>query len=135
MEHDALYALFPNTILMLQGDHVELARIFPLDGRIDRAVMELGLYVPRAPRTEEEITHWNKNMQLVLDVVTGEDFPAGRSIQIGLKSGAQSHMVFGRNEPAMIHYHQSPRVALDDGVAGEMCDAARVPSPINAVCC
>ena len=119
-----IYALFPNTILMLQGDHVELARIFPLDARVDRAVMELTLYVPRAPSTEEELTHWKMNMKLVLDVVTGEDFPAGRSIQIGLNSGAQSHTVFGRNEPAMIHYHQSLQAALDDEAAGEMCDAA-----------
>jgi phenylpropionate dioxygenase-like ring-hydroxylating dioxygenase large terminal subunit len=107
-----IYSLFPNTILMLQGDHVELARIFPSENRADRAVMELSLYVPRAPQTQDERTHWDKNMQLVLDVVTGEDFPAGRSIQIGLTSGAQTHTVFGRNEPAMIHYHQSLRAAL-----------------------
>jgi phenylpropionate dioxygenase-like ring-hydroxylating dioxygenase large terminal subunit len=107
-----IYALFPNTLLMVQGDHVELARIFPSDGRVDRAVMELALYVPKAPATQEERTHWDKNMRLVLDVVTGEDFPAGRSIQIGLTSGAQSHLVYGRNEPAMIHYHQSLRSAL-----------------------
>ena len=107
-----IYLLFPNTVLMLQGDHVELSRIFPCEGRVDRAVMELALYVPRAPSTQEERTHWNKNMQLVLDVVTGEDFPAGRSIQIGLTSGAQTHTVFGRNEPAMIHYHQSMQAAL-----------------------
>ena len=92
---------------MVQGDHVELARIFPCEGRVDRAVMELALYVPRAPATEDERSHWDKNMQLVLDVVTGEDFPPGRTIQIGLTSGAQTHTVFGRNEPAMIHYHQS----------------------------
>jgi hypothetical protein len=49
--------------------------------------MDLGLYVPKAPGTEEERVHWDKNMQLVLDVVTGEDFPTGRSIQIGLTSG------------------------------------------------
>ncbi len=84
-----IYSLFPNTVLMVQGDHVELSRIFPCDGRVDRAVMELGLYVPRAPVTQEERTHWDKNMQLVLDIVTGEDFPAGRSIQLGLTSGAQ----------------------------------------------
>ena len=107
-----IYSLFPNTILMLQGDHVELSRIFPCEGRIDRSVMELSLYVPRAPTTQEERTHWDKNMQLVLDVVTGEDFPAGRSIQPGLSSGAQTHTVFGRNEPAMIHYHQSMQTAL-----------------------
>jgi phenylpropionate dioxygenase-like ring-hydroxylating dioxygenase large terminal subunit len=102
-----IYSLFPNTILMLQGDHVELARVFPSEGRADRAVMELSLYVPHAPVTPDERGHWDKNMQLVLDVVTGEDFPAGRTIQAGLASGAQTHTVFGRNEPAMIHYHRS----------------------------
>ena len=94
-----IYALFPNTLLMVQGDHVELARIFPSQGCVDRAVMELALYVPKAPSTDEERTHWDKNMQLVLDVVTGEDFPAGRSIQMGLTSGAQTHLVYGRNAP------------------------------------
>jgi hypothetical protein len=64
------------------------------------------------PATEEERSHWDRNMQLVLDVVTGENFPAGRTIQIGLTSGAQTHVVYGRNEPAMIHYHQSMQFAL-----------------------
>ena len=118
-----IYSLFPNTLLMVQGDHVELARIFPTEGRADRAVMELGLYVPQAPATEAERTHWDKNMQLVLDVVTREDFPAGRSIQIGLTSGAQTHVVYGRNEPAMIHYHQSMRAALGLASPAEMCNA------------
>jgi phenylpropionate dioxygenase-like ring-hydroxylating dioxygenase large terminal subunit len=119
-----IYCLFPNTILMLQGDHVELSRIFPSDDRVDRAVMELALYVPRAPVTADERTHWDKNMQLVLDVVTGEDFPAGRSIQPGLTSGAQTHTVFGRNEPAMIHYHQSMQAALGVALSAEMSEAA-----------
>jgi phenylpropionate dioxygenase-like ring-hydroxylating dioxygenase large terminal subunit len=115
-----IYALFPNTILMLQGDHVELARIFPREGRADRAMMELSLHVPRAPTTAEEVDHWRKNMQLVLDVVTGEDFPAGRSIQAGIRSGAQTHTVFGRNEPAMIHYHRSLQAALREEPAGNL---------------
>src|SRR6202007_721031 len=42
-----VYLLFPNTALLVQGDHVELARIFPCDGRTDRAVMDLGLYCRR----------------------------------------------------------------------------------------
>jgi phenylpropionate dioxygenase-like ring-hydroxylating dioxygenase large terminal subunit len=107
-----IYSLFPNTLLLVQGDHLELARIFPAEDRVDRAVMDLALYVPKAPTTEAERTHWHKNMQLVLDVVTGEDFPAGRTIQMGLASGAQTHTVYGRNEPAMIHYHQAMRAAL-----------------------
>jgi len=119
-----VYSLFPNTLLLVQGDHVELARIFPCEGRVDRAVMELGLYVPQAPSTDDERTHWDKNMQLILDVVTGEDFPTGRSIQIGLTSGAQTHMVYGRNEPAMIHYHQSMQAALGLAPLGEKREAA-----------
>jgi hypothetical protein len=121
-----IYALFPNTLLMMQGDHVELALIFPSDGRVDRAVMDLALYVPKAPTTDEEHSHWDKNMKLVLDVVTGEDFPAGRTIQEGLTSGAQTHVIYGRNEPAMIHYHQSLRRALS---AGAPNSAARCQSP------
>jgi phenylpropionate dioxygenase-like ring-hydroxylating dioxygenase large terminal subunit len=119
-----IYSLFPNTILMLQGDHVELARVFPREGRVDRAVMELSLYVPHAPVTAEEREHWDKNMQLVLDVVTGEDFPAGRTIQAGITSGAQTHTVFGRNEPAMIHYHRSLQEALGRPLADAMLEAA-----------
>jgi phenylpropionate dioxygenase-like ring-hydroxylating dioxygenase large terminal subunit len=119
-----IYSLFPNTALLVQGDHVELARVFPRDGRVDRAAMELGLYVPRAPETPDERAHWDKNMQLVLDVVTGEDFPAGRSIQIGLTSGAQTHTVFGRNEPGIIHYYRSMQKALGDPRPGTILEAA-----------
>jgi phenylpropionate dioxygenase-like ring-hydroxylating dioxygenase large terminal subunit len=122
-----IYSLFPNTLLLVQGDHVELARIFPCDGRVDRAVMELGLYVPRAPRTDEEHIHWDKNMNLVLDVVMGEDFPTGRTIQFGLASGAQTHTVFGRNEPAMIHYHRSLRAALRLDCAAEPAETGTPP--------
>ena len=45
-----IYALFPNTLLIVQGDHVELARIFPSEGRVDRAVMELGAVYPQGAR-------------------------------------------------------------------------------------
>ena len=120
-----LYSLFPNTILVAQGDHVELWRIFPHEGRTDRTVTELGFYVPKAPATEEERIHWEKNMQLVLDVVIGEDFPVGRSIQLGLASGAQTHLVYGRNEPGMIHYHHAMRAALGLAAPRERRVAAR----------
>ncbi len=119
-----IYSLFPNSILIVQGDHVELARIFPNEGKIDRAIMELALYVPQAPATDEERTHWDKNMQLVLDVVTGEDFPVARSIQRGLASGAQSHVAYGRNEPAMIHYHRSMCSVLGCSATDAVRDAA-----------
>jgi phenylpropionate dioxygenase-like ring-hydroxylating dioxygenase large terminal subunit len=107
-----VYCLFPNTLFVVQGDHVESHRVFPREGRPDRAVMETGFYIPEPASTEEEHRHWKANLDLLMTVVMGEDFPAGRSMQIGFASGAQNTVVYGRNEPAMIHYHQSIRRAL-----------------------
>ncbi len=117
-----VYMLFPNTLFVTQGDHIEIHRVYPRDSRVDRAVMESSLYIPKPAASDEERLHWQKNMDLVMKVVTTEDFPAGRSMQIGFASGAQTHVVYGRNEPAMIHYHQSLDRALTPG--GEARHAA-----------
>ena len=107
-----VYSLFANTVFVMQGDHIELFRIFPAEGRVDRAVMETTLYTPKAPASDDEHRHWKANMDLVMKVVTTEDFPAGRTMQIGFDSGAQSHIVYGRNEPALIHFHQNVQRAI-----------------------
>jgi phenylpropionate dioxygenase-like ring-hydroxylating dioxygenase large terminal subunit len=107
-----VYCLVPNTLFVAQGDHLEVHRVFPAEGRPDRAVMETSFYIPHPVRDAEEERHWKANLDLLMKVVMGEDFPAGRTMQIGFASGAQTHTVFGRNEPAMIHYHQSLRRAL-----------------------
>jgi phenylpropionate dioxygenase-like ring-hydroxylating dioxygenase large terminal subunit len=107
-----LYSLFPNTVFIVQGDHVEVFRIFPDEDRIDATVMTLGFYVPKPVATEAERRHWNANMDLVTTVVQTEDFPAGRTMPLGFASGAQRELVYGRNEPAMIHWHHHARRAL-----------------------
>mgnify|MGYP000432667651 CR=1 FL=1 len=107
-----VYCLFPNTLFVTLGDHLEVHRVFPAEGRADRAVMETSFYIPEPITSAEQESHWKANLDLMLRVVMGEDFPTGRSMQIGFASGAQTHTVFGRNEPAMIHYHQSLRRAL-----------------------
>jgi phenylpropionate dioxygenase-like ring-hydroxylating dioxygenase large terminal subunit len=112
-----VYSLFANTIFAPQGDHVEVFRMFPVDGRPDRAVMETSLYIPSPVSTPEEKQHWDANLALTVKVVTTEDFPASRTMQLGFASPAQSHIVYGRNEPALAHYHQSIRRALGLPVA------------------
>ena len=107
-----VYSMFPNTIFSPQGDHMEIFRIFPVDGRIDRAVMETSLYIPKPVETPDEKRHWDANLALAVKVITTEDFPAGRTMQIGFRSGAQSHVVYGRNELALTHYHKSIRREL-----------------------
>jgi phenylpropionate dioxygenase-like ring-hydroxylating dioxygenase large terminal subunit len=107
-----VYSMFCNTIFSPQGDHMEIYRMFPVDGRTDRSVMEMSLYIPKPVESADEQRHWDANMKLALDVITGEDFPAGRTMHPGFACGAQTHVVYGRNEPALAHYHKSIRRAL-----------------------
>jgi phenylpropionate dioxygenase-like ring-hydroxylating dioxygenase large terminal subunit len=107
-----VYSMFANTIFSPQGDHMEIYRMFPVDGRTDRSVMEMSLYIPKPVENADEKRHWDANMKLALDVITGEDFPAGRTMQPGFACGAQTHVIYGRNEPALAHYHKSIRRAL-----------------------
>jgi phenylpropionate dioxygenase-like ring-hydroxylating dioxygenase large terminal subunit len=107
-----VYSMFANTIFTPQGDHIEIFRMFPVDGRTDRAVMEASLYIPKPVETPDEKRHWDANLALAIKVITTEDFTAGRTMQMGFGSGAQTHVVYGRNEPALAHYHKSIRRAL-----------------------
>ena len=100
-----LYVLFPNTVLVWQGEQVELWQIFPDGANPARSHLRLTLYSPTPPATDKARAHWQRNLELVLHVVENEDFPVGEGIQRSFSSGAQSHIVFGRNEPALGHFH------------------------------
>ena len=79
-----VYSMFANTIFSPQGDHMEIFRMFPVDGRTDCAVMETSLYIPKPVETPDEKRHWDANLALAIKVITTEDFTAGRTMQIGL---------------------------------------------------
>lgn len=107
------YCLVPNALLVHQFDHFELWRVFPRG--VGEAVVHTGLYAPQAPATEKAERYWRKNLDAVLSVTNSEDFPQCEQIQRNLESGAAPELVFGRNEPALVHFHQSLRklIGLD----------------------
>jgi len=53
-----------------------------------------------------------KPAQGFADVIQAEDYWAAASSHQGALSGAQEHVLFGRNEPALHHYHNTYREAL-----------------------
>lgn len=106
-----VYILFPNTVLVRQGEHVELWSAFPRG--VDGVQFRVTLLIPEAAETDEAKAHWDKNLALLLQTVEAEDFPVGEGIQQSFRSGAQSAIVFGRNEPALHHFHSTIRSALD----------------------
>ena len=106
----ALYQLFPNSLLIWQIDHVEIWRAFP--GRDDpsRADVEMTIYKPAV--TTRPDSYWEKNRDVAIRTVLEEDFPLGECMQIGFESGATQDVIYGRNEPSLVHFHASIRNAL-----------------------
>lgn len=105
--HSAIaYLLFPNTVLVMQRDHVELWRSYPIADKTDECMVQMDYYIPEPAETQSAKDHWERNMDLAVRTVLEEDIPAVEDIQVGLRSGAITHSIFGRNEPALIHFHK-----------------------------
>ncbi len=111
-DHTAvIYVLFPNTVFLFQRDHVETWHVFPGE-RPDRCSMYVSLYIPEPATSDSAKRHWDKNFDLLMATVERQDFPTCEGMQRGFLSGAQEAIVFGRNEPALQHYHRSIAAAL-----------------------
>jgi phenylpropionate dioxygenase-like ring-hydroxylating dioxygenase large terminal subunit len=107
-----IYVVFPNTVLIVQGDHLETWHIFPAGNGVDESAMYISLYTPEPALTASARGHWDRNFDLLMATVEKEDFPLSEGIQRGFYAGAQSEVVFGRNEPALQHFHRSVKAAL-----------------------
>jgi hypothetical protein len=101
----------------MAGDHLETWHIFPAGNGIDECVMRVSLYTPEPAVTASAKGHWDRNFDLLMATVEQEDFPLSDGIQRGLRSGAQDQLLFGRNEPALQHFHRAVNAALDAGKA------------------
>jgi phenylpropionate dioxygenase-like ring-hydroxylating dioxygenase large terminal subunit len=110
------YFLLPNAMLCHQLDHLELWRLDPVDVRTTR--VSTSVFAMEGPVDERTEHYLVKNLDLLLDVVGREDFPLMERIQRTLDSGALPEVVYGRIEPALVHFHQS----LDAALAAEGLD-------------
>ena len=109
----AIYQIFPNTIVVWQLDHIEIWRAFPDRDDPSRCDIEFTLYRPAD--SDRPDAYWEKNRDIAIRTVMEEDFPLGERMQIGFESGATREVIYGRNEPSLVHFHSSIRSAL--GVA------------------
>ena len=107
-----VYVLFPNTVFIVQGDHIETWHVHPAPDDPNRCTMRISLYTPDPAETDSARRHWDNNFNLLMRTVEEEDFPVGEDMQRGFRSPAQSHIVFGRNEPALAHFHSQVKDAL-----------------------
>lgn len=112
-----VYLLFPNTVLIYQAGHLELWRIFPARhpgaDPVTETQFSVSLYAPKEPKTAKTKAHWDANLDLLLDVTMNEDFANGAATQSGFAANRQTELLFGRNEPALIHFHTTVQAALE----------------------
>lgn len=104
------YLIPPNAVLTHQVDHIQLWRVHPVGGA-HRCRVDLSLYWP-APIDEEAERKARFNLDVIWDVTTKEDFPQSLAIHRNLASGAAPELFFGRNEPALVYWHEGVAEAI-----------------------
>ena len=107
-----VYYLFPNVQLNVTPFGFVMFRVFP--DRADptrRTVSRIGYYARK-----DALEAFGERIQETLDsfasIIRSEDYMAAARSQLGAEAGVPEYTVFGRNEPALHHYHNTYREAL-----------------------
>ena len=102
-----IHNCFPNlSVSGILGDHCLVSQIFP--GREPTStVTRQTVLVATPPVTAEQRAASELFSAMVLQAVRDEDYAVGRTIQDGLRSGANREFLYGRNEAAVQNYHRT----------------------------
>jgi phenylpropionate dioxygenase-like ring-hydroxylating dioxygenase large terminal subunit len=98
------YFLVPNGLVVHQLDHVEVWVVEPLS--VNRTRTTTSVYAPAPPASEKARNYFVKNLDMLLNVTGMEDFALMEQIQESLDAGALAELVYGANEPPLIHFHE-----------------------------
>jgi phenylpropionate dioxygenase-like ring-hydroxylating dioxygenase large terminal subunit len=100
-----IHSVFPNlSISGVLGDHCLVSLLLPGPTPAATRTRQWVLSA-KAPETEEERKASQTFSAVVRQAVVEEDYAIGSTIQQGLTTDAMGHFLYGRNEPALQHYH------------------------------
>jgi phenylpropionate dioxygenase-like ring-hydroxylating dioxygenase large terminal subunit len=129
-----VYYLFPNVQLVLFNRVVSILRIYPNRDAVGQSLTRISHYSAQhigADIADEPVAELNgesvysadmskrlefnleTQMELINSTVEEEDYYMGAKSQQSAESGRVEHFIFGRNEPALHHFHNNYRAALD----------------------
>ncbi len=128
-----VYWLFPNVILMPFEAGVFLVRMYPDRADPGRHLSRIDFYLKPeidtvTPEVREFMEHIAHNFA---EVIRDEDYVMSSSQQTSADAGTLSEVVFGRNEPALHHYHNTYRRLLGIDELPLLDEAAVVAAPQN----
>jgi phenylpropionate dioxygenase-like ring-hydroxylating dioxygenase large terminal subunit len=114
-----VYYIFPNVQLILGMGGPTLVRVYPDGENPHQSTSKISFYLnpelSSLDLNEEQKARYEsvqERMQGFAEVIEQEDYVAAAGSHRGILSGAQDHFIFGRNEPALHHYHNTYRAAL-----------------------
>ncbi len=105
--------LFPNSVIFVVEDHFQTFRLYPVDQ--NHSVVYHSMYLPQAPKDEEQQQFYAEYFQMINDVVVNEDYALGQRIQRGLTPGLERTVTIGRNEPGVQNMHRQIADVLAGG--------------------
>ncbi|WP_299770247.1 SRPBCC family protein [uncultured Pseudoteredinibacter sp.] len=103
-----LYLLFPNTLLLIEPDHINVSIVYP-DGIGHTQLINFTL-LAKAPN-EKGIAYFCKNNEILYRALE-EDFSMASDVQQGLYSGACQEFLHGRFEQGLRYFHDNIEEAL-----------------------
>jgi len=134
-----LYYLFPNIQLNFVAGNVSMIKIYPHPTDPGKSITRIGNYFTQevidqtaASQTDSNIKSVDNNniydatvltddsavltlaaiSEVFASTVADEDYVMGEQQQVNAKNGLLSHVIFGHNEAALHHYHNTFRAAL-----------------------
>ncbi|MCH7580136.1 MAG: aromatic ring-hydroxylating dioxygenase subunit alpha [Chloroflexi bacterium] len=107
------YWLFPNVQLLPSEFGAFLVRAYPTPGQTGRHVSRISFYVwPGTEAGSSAETAVRTISEMFASIIRDEDYVVAASQQRSANAGSLEHVLFGRNEPALHHYHSTYRAAL-----------------------
>ena len=110
-----VYWIFPNVQLMPTLTGCFLVRAYPIRGEPGRHRSRIQFY-SRPGMSDEDYDQARVRQRGMAEgfaeVIRDEDYAMGASQQRAAESGVVDHLLFGRNEPALHHYHSTYRDKL-----------------------
>ena len=106
-----VYYLFPNVQVNMGSNGIILLRVYPDPEKPGRSISRVTFYALKelVEAHGDQVLAGFKNFA---DVIRDEDYVAASSCQKSAEAGLQDYVLFGRNEPALHHYHNTYREAL-----------------------
>ncbi len=146
-----VYYLFPNIQLTVSRLGANVVRIYPHRSSPGRSVTRISFYLrpsvaaalaqaggatvdagntyDRDARRGADTIAPEATMEIFRSTIEAEDYAMGVDAQRAAESGLLRHMIFGRNEPALHHFHRGFSEALE--LPGP--EVLPAPQPLRAV--